>query len=426
VPLISDIVLYGAANMPEADGATTGGAIDFSKRIEFAGSNFDATTFDLVSSASGDTAVHLTYQGRDPNMALQSESLVANGHTKVAGTISLAQLLAGVTTGGSIAGIAVSAGTPATGDIALIAHTLAVTGHIMQTGAANATATTPALANLSAADGELAVPGMILRTTGGTGANQIRRVLQVNPGGLGGDYVALNRNWTAVPDNTTIYEMGLGFCFDLTGSNGGVPLAGSATQTLAITRLFIGATGNYGGAGAATFYEEVFVNNNSTTAALTNARVSMGGISPALPGAAGFNVALALALNDTSTIANRQTGPATGFTTYSAGGVNVPTPGNLPASLGAASAAGAQKIALQLVLPGGMSGYDGAPTLTVGGGPPPFQASAFVGLDFVVGMRPTQIPPIPGVPIADMNGNVTREWWRWFSSIQNAVSQQQQ
>ena len=33
--LPSDIVTYGSANMPEADGSPVGGAVDFTRRIAF-------------------------------------------------------------------------------------------------------------------------------------------------------------------------------------------------------------------------------------------------------------------------------------------------------------------------------------------------------------------------------------------------------
>jgi len=33
--LPSDIVVYGSANMPEADGTINGGGVDFSRRIAF-------------------------------------------------------------------------------------------------------------------------------------------------------------------------------------------------------------------------------------------------------------------------------------------------------------------------------------------------------------------------------------------------------
>ena len=33
--LPSDIVVYGSAHMPETDGATIGGAVDFTRRVAF-------------------------------------------------------------------------------------------------------------------------------------------------------------------------------------------------------------------------------------------------------------------------------------------------------------------------------------------------------------------------------------------------------
>ena|SRR5204863_5079917 len=43
--LPSDIVVYGSANMPEADGAINGGAVDFSRRVAF---------YDIASTGSLD------------------------------------------------------------------------------------------------------------------------------------------------------------------------------------------------------------------------------------------------------------------------------------------------------------------------------------------------------------------------------------
>ena len=51
----NNIVVYGSANMPEADGVTVGGAVDFTKRVAF----YDISpngTVDWVSSSSSDTA----------------------------------------------------------------------------------------------------------------------------------------------------------------------------------------------------------------------------------------------------------------------------------------------------------------------------------------------------------------------------------
>ena len=62
--LPSDIVVYGSANMPEADGATVGGAVDFTRRVAF----YDispAGSVDVISSSTGDTATtHHLFRAR--------------------------------------------------------------------------------------------------------------------------------------------------------------------------------------------------------------------------------------------------------------------------------------------------------------------------------------------------------------------------
>jgi hypothetical protein len=59
----NNIVLYGSANMPEADSVTVGGALDLTKRVAF----YDipaAGALDVVSSSSSDTAVKVQVTGR--------------------------------------------------------------------------------------------------------------------------------------------------------------------------------------------------------------------------------------------------------------------------------------------------------------------------------------------------------------------------
>lgn len=370
----SDLVLYGPANMPEADGATSGGAIDFTKRVEFAGTALTPTLFDAVSSSSSDTATLLAYTGRDSTGVVQSETLTLTGQTKVNGTKSLERLLAGVTSAGAIAGISNPGGTQAVGDVALISHTLVITAHTMRTGSANATTSQMALAALQTGDGASVTAGMVLRTTGGTGPNQIRRILAVNPGGAGADVVAVNRNWGTIPDSTTTYEVGYGFCFDLTGSSQGVALTGTSTQTLAISRMFIGASSDVSGGSTRTYYEEIFYNNNNLTTALgsaSDAQILIQAESPSLPSGASLDIALTTALNNTATITNRQTAP-TGVTSYTTGsppqGITVPNgPGVLPASAGAGSATSAQKIVARLTLLAGTAAYEGLPTFRATG-----------------------------------------------------------
>src|SRR5918912_3303616 len=90
--LPSDIVVYGAAKMPEADGTATGGAVDFSRRVAF----YDiapAGKVDVISSAASDTATKITYYGRDPSGVIQSETLTFNGRIWVTGSRQLERLL---------------------------------------------------------------------------------------------------------------------------------------------------------------------------------------------------------------------------------------------------------------------------------------------------------------------------------------------
>ena len=114
----NNLVVYGAANMPEADGVTIGGAVDFTKRVAF----YDITpagTVDWVSSSASDTAVKAQITGRDPSGAIQTSAVVTlSGQTVVTGSQSLERLGAAVITGGAIAGLANPGGTAAVGDVA--------------------------------------------------------------------------------------------------------------------------------------------------------------------------------------------------------------------------------------------------------------------------------------------------------------------
>jgi len=360
--LLSDIRYYGSANMPEADGSTTGGAIDFTKRVEFADNIAGADTYDVVSSSASDTATKCQIMFRDSSGVVQTPAAVTlNGQTKVSLSATQGErLLAGVISGGAIAGLSNPGGTTAVGDVAVMKHTVTISAHTMQAGSANATSSAPAIAKLQAGDGATVAVGMILRTTGGTGPNQIRRILAINPGSLGADVVAVDRNWGTVPDATTTYEVAPGFHFELTGSNGGVALTGTSTQVLAIARTFSTAAAQASGGSQLTFYEKVFVNNNNQSTALTGAQIEVLSESPSLPSGALLDLGLATGLNDTATIANRQTAPGgISFTTQPAL-VNVPSPGNLPASTGAGNAAGAMGAWLRLTLPAGTAAYKGS------------------------------------------------------------------
>lgn len=95
----NEIVLYGAVNMPETDGSTVGGAVDFTKRIAF----YDLSTnsaVDFVSSSFSDTTTQVTVQGRDSTGAVQTVTVTLNGTTVITSASQVFhRLLAGVTSG---------------------------------------------------------------------------------------------------------------------------------------------------------------------------------------------------------------------------------------------------------------------------------------------------------------------------------------
>ena len=378
--LISDLVLYGCVNMPEADGTTTGGAINFANRVEFNGTSISPTSqFQVVSSAAGDTGVKANLSYRDSTGINQLSGVTqCNGTAKVTMTsIAAERLLTGVVTGGALGSLTNPGGTTATGDIAIISSTLVISAHTMVTGSANATSANPPVANLQAGDGASVSAGQVLRTTGGTGPNQIRRILAINPNALGANYVAVNRNWTTVPDNTTTYEVGYGMVFELAASAGGSTLSGgTSTQCTGITRMFVGATAQATGGSNLNFYDKIFVNNNSQTVgsstgiALTAASLLIQSVTPGVPGTDAINIALATSLNDSTTIANRQTSPANA-TAFTSGAppqsVSVPGAGNLPASTGNGSPTSAQAIWVNLSAIAGSAAWEGVPDIRTTG-----------------------------------------------------------
>jgi hypothetical protein len=356
--LPSDIVVYGCVDMPEADGSTVGGAPDFTKRLDFSDVSPNGT-LDVVSSSTSDTATKITYLVRDATGAIQSVTATLNGQTPVTGSQTAERLLAAAITGGAIAGITNPGGTTAVGDIALFAHTLIVSAHTAQAGSANHSGTTPALMKLQSGDGSTVAVGQLIRTTGGTGPQQIRRIIAIT--GYGTDVVAVNRDWGTVPDATTTYNVAEGMLFEI-----------SPNAVLAITRMFATAAADVPGGSTRTFYEKGFVVNNNTATALTpqspntGVGVEISGDSPSLPGSALLDLGLGTAYDDSTTAANRQTAPSgITFTTQPAN-VFAPSPGNL-ASGAAPNTAGALAVWFRLTVPAGTAPYKGAATLQTTG-----------------------------------------------------------
>lgn len=349
----SDIEVYGSANMPETDGALIGGSFDSTKSVVF----FDITVngpLSAVSGTTGDTGVKFSTLGRDATGGSATFIGTLNGTTQINGTATMERILAGVITGGAIAGLANPGGTAAGGDAMIFGTTLVLSGRTAQAGSANGTGITPALFKLQAGDGASVSIGQIIRTRGGLGRDQMRRIIATT--GYGTDFVAVNRNWGTVPDATTTYDVANGMLFTFLPN----PVA-------AITRTFATSASDAVGGVTRTFYEKVFVVNNNTATSLTPASpnpgvgIQLSGETPALPGGVLLDLGLEAALNGTASVANRQTAPpGVSFVTQPANAF-VPGAGNLPSGV-APNAAGAQGAWLRLTVPAGSSPYKGAIT----------------------------------------------------------------
>jgi hypothetical protein len=379
--IISDLGYFGAADMPESDGATTGGAINFNTQVEMTGTAISpAAQFDAVSSSASD-AGQITFDGRDSTGLSHTETLTLTGQTKVTSTNSYERLLSALATGAANAfGLTAPSGTgaQAVGDLALMSHSpTLVSPRVPQSPySAVATTSTPALVYLESGDGASVTIGMVIRITVGTGIYQIRRIIATNTTlGLGADVVAIDRNFGTALDSTSRYEVAVGFYFPLACSSQGVALSGTTTQCLGVTRLFATAAAQAVGGSNETFYEKIFVNNNNLTTALGatgNAQVILQAIGTALPSGVTLEIALANSRNDTSTITTRNTPgtPPSGVTSYQGvgTGITVPSgPGTLPASASAGSATSAQAIWLQLGANAGSPAWESSVTIRTTG-----------------------------------------------------------
>ena len=78
----SDLIAYAAANRPNDDSSTTGGAIDTDHRIVFAqmGANDKLNVF---SSSGADTSQVVTVIGRKPNGSITTSTATLNGTNKI-------------------------------------------------------------------------------------------------------------------------------------------------------------------------------------------------------------------------------------------------------------------------------------------------------------------------------------------------------
>jgi hypothetical protein len=375
----NNLVVYGSLNMPEADGATVGGAVDFSKRVAF----YDISpsgTIDWVSSSASDTSVKAQIAGRDNTGTIQTPAAInLTGQTPVTGSQTFQRLLYGIITGGNTGSgstfpLSNPGGTVAVGDVACMAHNCVLPSGSVTTdtiyhtaqGASNTSGTTPPLMTLQAGDGANVSPGMLIWTRTGTGSNQFRMIIAT--AGYGTDVVAVNRDWTSLPTNSTTYKIVQGMLFDVTNSASG----GTPTPVTAITRCFATAAADVPSGAARYFYEKVFVVNNNSATSLSGAQIEIAGETPTLPSGALLDLGLCTTLNDTNSCNPRQQSSSflpTGMSAFvtQPAFINVPTaPGSLPSG-NAPNAVGAQGCWMRLTLPAGTAAYNGAADLRTQG-----------------------------------------------------------
>lgn len=321
----SQIVFVGSANMPDADGATTGGAITASTLINWSDLAANGTV-NYVSSSASDTAATITATGRDSTGVIVTETKTLTGTTPVSGSQTFERLLKGTV-----------GGTAAVGDVAVISNTAVVTG-TAQAGAAES-ASASASITLASGQGASCSIGQIIRITNNSPAgvqNQLRRIVAIS-----GDVVSVNRDWGTAPSSATTYGVYRGFLFDI-----------SPVQVTENRVPFYNVAADVSGGSTRYYYEKIFAVNWNASTALTTAAI----LKQTDPSAGTLDFALTTALNDTGTVANRQTAPASGIGSWSSGAapqsINVPSPQNL-ASGAAPNAANAQGVWLRLTLAAG-------------------------------------------------------------------------
>lgn len=238
-----ELKLYGCAT-PGWDDASTniGGAIDKAKKVSFAALE---ETFDGVSESGSDTTQTVTVTYRTAGGVVATEVKTLTGQTPVAFAATPERILK-----------AVKSATCA-GRVALMAHTAG-----RSNTAAAGTATTITL-DSGASGSNQYYRGWVVRTTGGTGPNQIREVIDYN----GTTKVAtVSADWGTPPSNDTTFDLSKGLFFDKTPN-----------EILTIYRWFLGAVADVPAAAGGVqrkFYDKAFYWNANGSSDVLTAQVA--------------------------------------------------------------------------------------------------------------------------------------------------------
>jgi len=233
------IIIHGSATMPDNDSTTQiGGAIDKTTKVTFA--DLETTgTVEVVSENVGDTTQNVTVYGRNAAGEKINEQISLNGQTPVAGSLSFERIMKAIKSATCVGAVAAMSTTNEHADTA-------------QGGGSNYITLA---AGASAVDDEYL--GKLVRTTGGTGANQIREIVKYD----GTSKKAYVRDWSTNPDGTTTYEVADGVVFDKTPN-----------EIDEVRRPFYDAAAEAAGGSDKFNYEKVFEYNQHATLALTNAQ----------------------------------------------------------------------------------------------------------------------------------------------------------
>ena len=247
-----DIWFLGSAAMLEDDTTATGngGAIDKGTKMTFAPLDLSsAVTIKAVSEDVGDTVPVIKVWGRDTAGIKQDTGveLDLNGQTAVTSTQTLERIMK----------VTLESGTP-TGAVAIYP-----TGAAVQSGTAQGGAANELTLAAGASASNQAYQFHVLITTGGTGPNQIREILDYN----GTSKKVKVRDWAVTPDATTTYEIYNGVVLEPADQGPG------ATKIDKVARAHYDASADAAGGSAKTYYEKMFVYNDHATLALTNAKI---------------------------------------------------------------------------------------------------------------------------------------------------------